>query len=85
MKSITIHGIDQPLFSLLKSIADSEKTSLNQTIKRLLEKALGITPVDVQNKKDEFREFSGVWSNEDLDEFNKNTKNFEKIDPEDWN
>lgn len=51
MKSITIHGLDEPLWAMLKSVADAEGTSLNKTIKRLLEKALGITPGEVTDKK----------------------------------
>lgn len=84
MKSITIHGLDQPLCSMLKAAAESDGTSLNKTIKRLLEKALGIIPNDNNDKKGEFLEFSGVWSKDDLEEFNKCTEDFERIDPEEW-
>lgn len=84
MKSITIHGLDQPLWALLKSRAESEGSSLNKTIKSLLEKALGITPADAQQKKTVFREFCGVWKADDLKEFTQNVKDFGTIDEEDW-
>lgn len=84
MKSITIHGLDQPLWSMLKSMAESEGTSLNKLAKRLLEKAVGIVPNDSNEKKNEFQEFLGVWSKEDLKEFNKSTSEFERVDQEDW-
>jgi hypothetical protein len=36
MKSITIHGIDDPLAELIKSKAQSERLSINKTIKKRL-------------------------------------------------
>lgn len=36
----------------------------------------------VQNE--EFKEFCGVWSSSDLNEFKENTREFERIDREDW-
>jgi hypothetical protein len=44
MKSITIHGVDEPLAELIKSKAKSEGLSVNQTIKNILEAALGVKP-----------------------------------------
>ena len=84
MKSITIHGLDQPLWSILKSRAESEGISMNKTIKQLLERAVGITPSEVNDKKEQFREFSGVWSKNDLSEFIASTRVFEEVNPEDW-
>jgi len=84
MKSITIHGLDQPLWTLLKSRAESDGYSLNKTIKILLEKSLGVIPADVQEKKKVFREFCGVWKTDDLNEFTHNVQDLEEIDEEDW-
>ena len=42
MKSITIHGIDDPLAGLIKSRAQSEGLSINKTVKKLLEESLGV-------------------------------------------
>jgi predicted DNA binding CopG/RHH family protein len=44
MKSITIHGIDEPLAKLIKSKAKQEGLSINQTIKNILESSLGVKP-----------------------------------------
>ena len=44
MKSITIHGIDEPLEKLIKSRAREEGLSINKTLKKLLEQSLGVKP-----------------------------------------
>ena len=44
MKSITIHGVDEPLSELIKSKAQSEGLSINKTIKKILESSLGVKP-----------------------------------------
>ncbi|MCF6246253.1 MAG: hypothetical protein L3J69_02720 [Desulfobacula sp.] len=84
MKSITIHGLDEPLWSLVKSKAEFEGLSLNKTIKKLLEKALGISHYEESNRKNEFQEFSGCWSKKDLEEFNDTIIETEQIDTGDW-
>ena len=43
MKSITIHGIDDPLAKLIKSKVRSEGLSVNKTVKKLLEESLFLT------------------------------------------
>ena len=84
MKSISIHGIDKPLAEMIKSKAESEGLSINKTIKRLLEEALGIKPRDRNSNRDEFAKFCGVWSKDDLENFEKRTKTLQEIDPGDW-
>jgi hypothetical protein len=85
MKSITIHNIDGQLADLIKSTAKTKGISINKTIQQLLEEALGVKPprLDSPNRK-EFSEFCGLWSKTDLLEFEKKTKAFEEIDPEEW-
>jgi hypothetical protein len=84
MKSITIHGIDKPLADLIESRAKSEGLSVNRTIKKVLESALGVRPRQSLTKRREFEEFRGVWSKADLSEFDKNTASIRKVDPGDW-
>jgi len=43
MKSITIHGLDGPLDTLIREKARKQQLSLNKTIKLLLEESLGLT------------------------------------------
>jgi len=84
MKSITIHGLEEPLWSLVKSKAEFEGLSLNKTIKKLLEKSLGISRPEENNRKNEFKQFLGCWSKHDLDEFNTAISDIEQINPKDW-
>lgn len=81
MKSITIHNLDDTLAKLLKEKAAQNDTSLNQTIKKLLEQSLGIYK---QSNKHDFSEFSGVWSKKEFEEFKKSIKDFEKVNRADW-
>jgi hypothetical protein len=84
MKSITIHGIDQPLAELIQSKAQAEGLSINKTVKKLLEEALGVKPRPKDSNRDQFEEFCGIWSDSDLAEFDKETEAFKRIDPGDW-
>ena len=83
MKSITIHKLDEPLAKLIEQKAKKEGLSLNKTIKNILEEAFGIK-YKKRNVKNSFSKFSGKWSQDDLNEFIENTKEFEKIDKENW-
>ena len=84
MKSITIHGIDDPLAELLKSRARSEGLSINKTVKKLLEESLGVKPRIKGRYRSDFEEFCGIWSDSELAEFEENTKDLRKINYEDW-
>ena len=84
MKSITIHGIDEPLAELIKSKAQEEGLSINKTIKKVLEESFGVKPRHKGTNRSQFEEFCGIWSKSELSEFDKNTKELRKVDPEDW-
>jgi hypothetical protein len=84
MKSITIHGLDDNLDKQIREIAQKQRMSLNKTIKKLLEKSLGINQKENVDHREDFMEFFGVWTEEDLKEFNRNAGDFGKIDPGDW-
>jgi hypothetical protein len=84
MKSITIHGMEEPLAALIKARAEAEGLSLNQTIKNLLEEALGMKVNSSGRHREDFERFCGCWTKKDLAEFEKTQKPFEKVDPEDW-
>lgn len=83
MTSITIHGLEDPLDSLIREKARQQGTSLNKTIKQLLAQSLGISH-DRPNNRDDFADLCGIWSSEDLAEFNHNTQDFSVTDPKDW-
>ena len=84
MKSITIHGLDEQFSFQIEKKAKELGLSLNKTIKKLLEQALGIKKNPIEGRKQAFKEFLGVWNKSDLREFSQNIRDFEKIDPKDW-
>ena len=84
MKSITIHGIDDQLNDLIKSKAESEGLSINKTVKKLLETSLGVKPQDERRNLNDFKEFSGLWTIADLEEFEEKTADLRKTDKRDW-
>ena len=84
MKTITIHGIDQPLADLIQSKARSEGLSVNKTVKRLLEEALGVKPRSKGLNRHQFKEFCGIWSKSDQLEFEEKTEDFKTINSGDW-
>lgn len=84
MKSITIHGLDDHVHKLIQDKAKGEGLSLNRTIKKLLEESLGIRPKASGRHTDVFKEFCGIWSDEDLTEFEKETADLRQVQMEDW-
>lgn len=84
MKSITIHGVDDPLAKLIKSKARSEGLSINKTVKKLLEEALGVKPLSRGKFRSDFEEFCGMWTESDLKEFEEKTKDLRIVHDEDW-
>lgn len=84
MKSITIHGLDDRLSEEIERKAKQDGLSLNKTIKRLLEEALGLSLKRKTDRSSEFAEFLGVWSDEDLTQFEESIRDFETIDSKDW-
>ncbi len=83
MKSITIHGLDDGLDEKIRSRAGEEGQSLNKTIKLLLGKALGVgeRPPD---RREDFQDLFGAWSQADLEEFDRAIEDFGEIDTRDW-
>lgn len=84
MKSITIHGVDEPLSNLIRSKAQSEGLSINKTVKKLLEESLGVKPFAEGKHRGDFEEFSGIWSDSELTEFEEKTRDFQTVNPKDW-
>ena len=84
MKSITIHGIDDPLAKLIKSKAQSEGLSINKTVKKLLEESLGVKPRNKGINRSDFEEFFGIWSESERIEFENRTDELRNVNYEDW-
>ena len=83
MTSITIHGLDESLAALIRAKARAEGASLNRTIKRLLEDALGVRP-SARKHRGDFEKFCGMWSKAQAAEFDKAVGDLEKIDQDEW-
>ena len=83
MKSITIHGLDDLLDSQIREKAEKEGLSLNKTMKKLLRKALGINE-DEEGHREDFAEFLGQWSDQELLDFNEQTKDLNEVNTGDW-
>jgi hypothetical protein len=81
MRSITIHNLDPEISALIERQASEEGLSLNQLVKRLLRKALGLS-VPVQPPASNFDVFAGMWTKEEADKFCASTAR--TVDPEDW-
>ena len=84
MKSITIHGLDETLDKLIRKRAKKYGNSLNKTIKKLLEEALGIHKKQNLGHRDDFLDLFGVWTKREAERFSGILQDFEKIDKEDW-
>lgn len=84
MKSITIHNVDDQLAALLQRRAEEAGTSVNRTVKRLIEQALGLKPLPEGSNRREFEAFLGTWSDEELSRFSAATADLERVDDEDW-
>lgn len=82
MSSFTIHDIDMELDRRLSDEAKRRKTSKNHLVKQLLAVSLGL-PVSGRYS-DDYREFCGLWTAENLEEFNVYQTDNRRIDEEDW-
>ena len=83
MTSITVHGLDDAVAKLIKQRARAEGTSVNQTVKRLLEEALGVKPAPRKHRA-ELEKFCGMWSKAQAEEFERAVADLGKVDPGDW-
>jgi hypothetical protein len=82
MSQTTLRQIPAALDRRLRDLARRSGSSLNKTIIAILLKALGID--EGGGKKRDLRRLAGTWNEEQANEFEKNTRVFEDIDPEIW-
>ena len=84
MKSITLHKLPPALAEKLEQEARERGKSLNKTAQELLQTALGMDTSQPVDPLEEFRDLIGKWTQEEVDEFNRNIADMRQIDPEDW-
>jgi hypothetical protein len=84
LKAITIHGLEDPVWILLKERAKEQGVSVNATVKAILEQALGVKRVPQQPRRHDFEEFCGIWSQQEYDQFREATADDRSVNPDDW-
>jgi hypothetical protein len=84
MRSITIHSIDEFLYSKIKNRAMEEHNSMNKTVKNILAGVMGQTRDAAAERKKDFMDIFGKWSKKELADFEKKLEETRKIDMEDW-
>ncbi len=84
MTTLTVHALDTTLSRKLKAYAMEQQKSLNQSVKELLASALGITTPRTKDHRDDFVALCGVWSDQEVREFEKNTACFSEVDEGMW-
>lgn len=82
MKHLTIRSIPDELGRALEREKKRQGRSLNETVKVLLERALGLAPDSHYDNG--LGRFAGTWSAKEAAEFEKATAVFERIDDEQW-
>jgi ferritin-like protein len=83
MKSISIHGIDEEIEKKIGERAKSEGKSVNKIVKELIAKALGLGDKPPDNRA-MFEDLSGIWTEEEEQEFLASIADLEKTDEKDW-
>ena len=79
MASITLHNIEEKVYETIKEKAKVNNSSINAFLKDILNKTFA-------NKHTESNliEFSGIWSQDEFNEFDENTEDTKVILDEDW-
>ncbi|MEK7467591.1 MAG: hypothetical protein AAB074_09280 [Planctomycetota bacterium] len=80
---LTVRGVDPVLARALASERTRKGTSLNQTVIDLLRKALGLG-IARKEFDNGLGRFAGTWSEEQFQEFQRNTASFGEIDEDLW-
>ncbi len=84
MKTITIRGIDDKLAEKIKKEAKKDNISVNKWIVSQIKKAAGMERKERFKKYHDLDHLAGTWTKDDLDEFRRHTRQFEKIDKDIW-
>ena len=84
MSPLSIHSLDPEVERRIREKAQRERKSLNQTLKELLTASVGRSPQSNPDRRADFAEFAGIWSDEDVSAFEQATADMERIDGEDW-
>ena len=81
MKAITLRNLPPELAAKIEREAEQSNASLNATVIRLLQQALG---QGGQGKKRDLSDLGGGWTKEEADAFDRRVSELRQIDPELW-
>jgi hypothetical protein len=82
MANLTIKQIDERVLDRLRAQARKRNLSLNAYLKDVLARLIGLQP-GVKTYTD-LSDLAGCWSEEEAEEFGRNTEQFTRIDEELW-
>lgn len=86
MKQLTVRGFDDSLAARIRSLAEREGISLNQSVLRLLRRGAGLTDHagDAGTVGPSLDHLIGSWSSEEADELDAALEEFDTIDEAIW-
>ena len=79
---LTIRGVPEDVARQLKAEAKRRGQSLNETVKLVLRRGLGLHETEAYDNG--LRSLAGTWSDEQLREFERAAACFEEIDEDLW-
>jgi hypothetical protein len=82
--NFNLRNIPTEVMLALKCKAKSQNTSVNILILKLIEKGLGVSYEIKKTTYHDLDKLAGTWTVKDTKDFEKNIKDFEKIDKELW-
>lgn len=87
MGRFTIRNLDPELERRIRERAGQSGKSISRTLKELLGEALDkpqSRQVEVAERHRRLDQFCGIWTDEDLREFNKAVPVCKRVNPQDW-
>ncbi len=81
MHAITLRGIDEETYTVIRKLSKTTHTSINKLVVNLLKEKAGTQGAKV-NKN--FDSFFGSWNSQEYKKFLKTTKSLRTIDKELW-
>ncbi len=84
MKSITVHKLDDALARELELKARREGVSINRLVKGLLRASLGLEKPAAIDRRADFEDLFGGWSEEEEHRFKRRLADLERIAPDEW-
>ena len=82
--NFNLRGVTSEVMVTLKQEAEKQNTSVNFLILKLIESGIGYSHTFKRPTHHDLDNLAGTWSAKDAKEFEKNTKDFEKIDEDLW-